>query len=90
MTDELYTKAAFDYLFIAYIMSLVEHAEGTVITTEIVLSNSERIKALLQGENAVSAVVMRDVPDGMHGQYRANIGAVHDRGLALFQALLAL
>jgi hypothetical protein len=89
LSDDLYAKAAFDYLFVAYIMALVEQSQGTEITTELVVARAEHVKALLQSESPVSAVVMRDVPEGMEGYYRSAIGAVHDRGLVIFEALLA-
>jgi hypothetical protein len=90
VSDHLYDQAARDFLTVCVTMIAAELAHETSFTPEFVAGRMAAARAILTGDNSISAITTRDVPDGMLGTYRSSVGAVHDRAQALLQAALSL
>jgi hypothetical protein len=90
LTDDIYDQAARDFLTVCVTMIAAELAQQAAFSPEFVAGKMQTARAMLQGDNPISAIATRDVPDGLLGVYQASVGAVHDRAQALLAAALAL
>lgn len=90
MSDEIYAMAASDLDHVLTAIMAARLAEAEPFDPGMVLDHMATAKEVLQTDTTVSAIAMRDVPDGLQGHYRACVGMAHDRAVALFQAALML